>query len=79
MVSRVTLLDGLLIILRPFDLKKIQSRQSEDTRRETRRLDILRLQTITQVGTAEESADDQRRLSQTSFRDQSSHSSWRRR
>ncbi|KAH7917808.1 hypothetical protein BV22DRAFT_983528, partial [Leucogyrophana mollusca] len=37
MCSRVTSLDGLLI-LRPFDFSKITSRCSEDARREERRL-----------------------------------------
>ncbi|KAF9053998.1 hypothetical protein BDP27DRAFT_1146671, partial [Rhodocollybia butyracea] len=44
MVSCVTSLEGLLV-LRPFAKNKIQSRQSEDARREFRRLDILRLET----------------------------------
>ncbi|KAF8064264.1 hypothetical protein FPV67DRAFT_1397973, partial [Lyophyllum atratum] len=44
MVSRVTSLDGLLI-LRPFSKSKIQSRRSEDSRRERRRLELLRLHT----------------------------------
>ena len=67
MVSRVTSLSGLLI-LRPFE-KKIQSRQSEDARREAQCLEILRLKTIMHIGSPEESADAQRQLSNTRFRD----------
>ncbi|KAH7909205.1 hypothetical protein BJ138DRAFT_993553, partial [Hygrophoropsis aurantiaca] len=37
MCSRVTSLDGLLI-LRPFNIKKITNRQSEDARRDDKRL-----------------------------------------
>ncbi|KAF8204732.1 hypothetical protein BJ912DRAFT_824379, partial [Pholiota molesta] len=44
MVSRVTSLDGLLI-LRNFSDKKIKCRMSEDLRIELRRLDVLRLET----------------------------------
>jgi len=51
MVSRVTSLDGLLL-LRPFDKKKIQCRQSEDSREEMKRLHLLHLQTAIQYGTA---------------------------
>ncbi|KAJ3878153.1 hypothetical protein F5879DRAFT_762646, partial [Lentinula edodes] len=40
MASRVKSLDGLLI-LRPFQLKKIQCRQSEDSRNEHARLKYL--------------------------------------
>ncbi|KAJ3884612.1 hypothetical protein GG344DRAFT_12797, partial [Lentinula edodes] len=40
MVSRVTCLSGL-IILCPFQLKRIQCRQSEDMRKETTRLHYL--------------------------------------
>ncbi|KAJ3897786.1 hypothetical protein F5879DRAFT_783021, partial [Lentinula edodes] len=40
MVSRVKTLDGLLV-LRPFQLKKIQCRQSEDSRLEHKRLHLL--------------------------------------
>ncbi|KAJ3851611.1 hypothetical protein EV368DRAFT_17583, partial [Lentinula lateritia] len=45
MVSRVKTLDGLLV-LRPFHLKKIQCRQSEDSRLEHKRLHLLALETI---------------------------------
>ncbi|KAJ4464308.1 hypothetical protein C8J55DRAFT_403121, partial [Lentinula edodes] len=45
MVSRVKTLDGLLV-LRPFQLKKIQCRQSEDSRSEHKRLQLLALETI---------------------------------
>ncbi|PCH37359.1 hypothetical protein WOLCODRAFT_48061, partial [Wolfiporia cocos MD-104 SS10] len=44
MISRVTSLEGL-IILRPFDRGKISCRQSQDMRNEMVRLNILRLQT----------------------------------
>ncbi|KAI1782013.1 hypothetical protein LXA43DRAFT_874615, partial [Ganoderma leucocontextum] len=44
MLSRATSLDGV-IILRPFSKNKIRSRQSEDVRKEFRRLDCLRLHT----------------------------------
>ena len=54
MVSRVSTLDGLLI-LRPFSKTRITRRQSEDSRREEQRLNLLRLQTITQTGTSNES------------------------
>jgi len=49
MVSRVTSLEGLLI-LRPFQYGKISCRQSQDTRKEFRRLDIIRLKTIAEIG-----------------------------
>jgi hypothetical protein len=55
MASRVKSLNGLAI-LRPFDKCKIQSRQSEDSRKEAKRLEYLNLHTITQVGNTEESA-----------------------
>ncbi|KAH7906696.1 hypothetical protein BJ138DRAFT_973889, partial [Hygrophoropsis aurantiaca] len=45
MCSRVTSLEGLLI-LRPFNINKIRCRQSEDARREEKRLYLLSLQTI---------------------------------
>lgn len=66
MISRVKSLDGLLI-LRPFKRQKIQCRQSEDVRREMRRLEFLRLHTITEFGTAEESAGAQNVLAKTRF------------
>ncbi|TDL18180.1 hypothetical protein BD410DRAFT_702405, partial [Rickenella mellea] len=44
MLSRVTSLQGL-VILRPFSIKKISSRQSQDLRSEMHRLQYLRLQT----------------------------------
>lgn len=53
MVLRCTTLEGL-IILRNFDFKKITCRQSEDQRRETERLEKLRLQTLVKYGTGEE-------------------------
>jgi hypothetical protein len=69
MISRVRSLDGLLI-LRPFSKQKITSRQSEDTRREMRRLELLRLETIMKLGTAEESAIAQATIAETRFRHQ---------
>ena len=45
MLSRVTTLEGLLI-LRPFAINRITCRQTEDMRRETRRLQILDLLTL---------------------------------
>ena len=53
MVSRVTSLNGLLI-LRPFKFSKIKCRQSQDTRQEFRRLNMLRLHTIAKIGSSEE-------------------------
>jgi hypothetical protein len=53
MISRMTSLEGLFI-LRPFQIKKIQSRPSEDMRRETKRLELLNFHTIVQVGTEAE-------------------------
>ncbi|KAI9059158.1 hypothetical protein FKP32DRAFT_1535286, partial [Trametes sanguinea] len=44
MLSRATSLDGV-VILRPFDFKKISCRQSEDLRKECARLRVLELQT----------------------------------
>ena len=45
MLSRVKSLNGLLI-LRPFEQRKIQCRQSEELRAELKRLECLRLQTL---------------------------------
>lgn len=45
MLSRVKTLEGV-IVLRPFSYKRITCRQSEDVRREFKRLDILNLLTI---------------------------------
>jgi hypothetical protein len=53
MISRVTSLSGLLI-LRPFTKNKIQCHQSEDLRKEMKRLYKLKLDTIIQVGTQSE-------------------------
>jgi ATP-dependent exoDNAse (exonuclease V) alpha subunit len=55
MVSRVTSLDGLLI-LRHFRRDKIKCRQSEDLRSECRRLEKLRLNTISEFGSPQEIA-----------------------
>lgn len=53
MVSRVKSIDGLLI-LRPFSETKITCRMSEDGRRESKRLEFLRLRTLIQYSSAEE-------------------------
>lgn len=58
MLSRVKSLEGLMI-LRPFDRKKITSRQSEDSRREFSRLDVLNLQTKRRQS---DDVDEQRRI-----------------
>lgn len=50
MLSRVKSLDGLLI-LRPFNKKKISCRQSEDTRIEEKRQSVLAQQTLIDVTT----------------------------
>ena len=69
MLSRVTSLEGLAI-LRPFDKRKIQCRQSEDSRREKKRLDFLRMHTIIQHGDESESASAQMILSNSQYREQ---------
>lgn len=56
MASRVKSLDGLLI-LRPFQLKKIQCRQSEDSRKEHTRLNILAVHTTMSHGSVGEQAE----------------------
>lgn len=53
MLSRVTSINQLRI-LRPFNIKKIQCRPSEDSRQETKRQTILNLRTIFQYGTEAE-------------------------
>ena len=53
MVSRVKSLDGLLI-MRPFDQKRICCRMSEDVRREFSRLRLLELLTIVENGEGDE-------------------------
>ncbi|KAF8123343.1 hypothetical protein EV363DRAFT_1068626, partial [Boletus edulis] len=45
MLSHLKTLDGL-VIMRPFSIKRITCQQSEDFRREHKRLAILNLQTI---------------------------------
>ena len=69
MISRVKSLNGLHI-LRPFNISKIQCRQSEDTRRELQRLNFLQLLTIADLGDPLESARAQEALSKTKNRDQ---------
>jgi hypothetical protein len=66
MISRVTSLDGLLI-LRPFNKSKISCHQSEESRHESRRLDILRLLTIMDGGSPEESTSARLSLSKTGY------------
>ncbi|KAF8068634.1 hypothetical protein FPV67DRAFT_1369331, partial [Lyophyllum atratum] len=44
MVSRATSLEGL-IILRDFDAKKVKVRLSQDSRKEKKRIEVLRLRT----------------------------------
>ena len=61
MVSHVTSLDGL-IILRPFDKGKIQCRQSEDSRNETKWLQNLHLETIIKYGSPTEALNAQNAL-----------------
>lgn len=53
MISRAKSLDGI-IILRPFNKSKISCNRSERVRNEFIRLEILRLQTIINVGTHDE-------------------------
>jgi hypothetical protein len=53
MLSRVTSINNLRI-LRPFNIKKIQCRPSEDSRQETKRQKILNLRTIFRYGTEAE-------------------------
>jgi len=53
MASRAQTLNGLLI-LRPFEKKKICCRESEDARKEKERLKILNLLTLTQLGSDSE-------------------------
>jgi hypothetical protein len=53
MLSRVNSLSSLLI-LRPFSIKRIRSRMSEDARKEEYRVDILRWQTIIRYGSPAE-------------------------
>ncbi|PPQ87203.1 hypothetical protein CVT26_012556 [Gymnopilus dilepis] len=69
MFSRVTSLQGPAI-LRPFDKRKIQGRLSEDRRRETKRLEYLRLHTILKRGEVEESAAAQNILSHSRYCEQ---------
>ena len=49
MVSRSSSLEGL-VILRDFDYGKVTRRHSEDLRKELKRLECLRLQTIVKIG-----------------------------
>lgn len=66
MVSRVKTLAGLLI-LRPFTESKITCRQSEDTRREMKRLQFLRLKTVMNTGTSEENVAALEQLKRAGF------------
>jgi hypothetical protein len=67
MVSRVTSLEGL-VILSPFTKDKISCRQNEDLRLEFRRLKYLALTTIKTYGTATEMAQATREI-KASFND----------
>lgn len=61
MASRVTSLDGLLV-LRPFNINKIRSRPSEDSRKEEQWLECLWLKTVTVHGNDREKSSAQDRL-----------------
>ena len=67
MISQVKSLDGLLI-LRPFQKKRIQSRQLEDTQNEMIQLYNLRLKTLMERGNPEEVAGAQQELYRTGFK-----------
>lgn len=69
MISRVTSLQGLLI-LRPFDISKIRSRLSEDRRKEARRLELLQLETIVEYGSDSERAQAIENLTKAGFQRQ---------
>ncbi|PPQ86519.1 hypothetical protein CVT26_008820 [Gymnopilus dilepis] len=73
MISRVTSLQGLLI-LRPFDTKKIKCRQSEDVRKEMTRLETLRWQTIAEIGSLAEKRTARKMLKTRIDREQESYS-----
>ncbi|RDB20445.1 hypothetical protein Hypma_012444 [Hypsizygus marmoreus] len=82
MVSRATSLQGLLI-LRPFEKKKITCCQSEDARNETERLWKLSLQTIINTGNENSAQAARRRLhectrhnSDSSPKDTTPRSNW---
>lgn len=62
MLSRVKSLEGLIII-RPFRIKHITCRQSEDMRQETKRLEILNLLTIINTSDGAEHAQAEHDLS----------------
>ena len=62
MVSRVTSLEGLLV-LRPFHFAKISCRQSQETRTEFRRLEIIQLKTTADIGSMIEKETAQKLLS----------------
>jgi hypothetical protein len=68
MLSHVTSLEGVTI-LRPFNKRKIQCRQSEDRRREEKRLDFLRLHTILLHGDESERKSAQEILSKIQYHD----------
>ncbi|KAJ6522575.1 hypothetical protein B0H19DRAFT_969754 [Mycena capillaripes] len=61
MISRVTSLDGLLI-LNSFSKDRITCRQSEDVRNEATRHRILALNTIAETGSREEAAEARSKL-----------------
>lgn len=53
MVSRVKSLSGLMVLW-DFSKQKISCRQSQDTRDEMKRLEVLRLKTVLEYGSTEE-------------------------
>jgi len=61
MVSRSTSLTGL-IVLRDFESGKIMRRHSEDLRKEFKRLECLRLQTVMKIGSESERHDAKQML-----------------
>ncbi len=65
MISRVKSLDGLLI-LRDYKYGRISSRQSEDYRKEDKRLSVLRLLTLKKYESDEERLHAERELSEIS-------------
>ena len=55
--------------MRPFQKKKIQSRQLEDVRQELKQIELIHLQTIMKTGNTIESVAAQEKLSNTNLRD----------
>ena len=61
MVSRSSSLEGV-VILRDFDYGKVTRRHSEDLRKELKRLECLRLQTIVKIGSEDDRHEAKRML-----------------